>query len=92
VEVPGCDTGLNYTYVLKANAQTAYSQINDGAWTTENFSNSSPLWSNMFSGYMQKLDAQNSIAPYAYTTSNGNPTLIFDITINPTIPASTFQM
>ncbi len=91
VEVPGCDTGLNYTYVLKTDTQSVFSQINGGAWTAENFSSQWPLWGNMLSGYVQKLDTWNSIHPYSYTASNGDPILIFDISVNPTIPASTFQ-
>ncbi len=91
VEVPGCDTGLNYTYVLNAATRSAYNQINSGAWTTENFSNAWPLWGNMWSGYVDKLNTWNSTNQYSYTAQNGDPITIFDICVNPSLPASTFQ-
>jgi hypothetical protein len=91
VEVPGCDTGLNYTYLFNAATRSAYNQTNGGQWATDDFNHAWPLWGNMWSGYVDKLNTWNSTAQYSYTATNGDPITIFDISVNPTLPASTFQ-
>ncbi len=91
VEVPGCDAGLSYVYLFNAASMSAWNQTNGGQWTADNFNNAWPLWGNMWSGYVDKLNAWNSTAQYSYTASNGDPIVIFDISVNPSLPASTFQ-
>jgi hypothetical protein len=92
VDLPSCNPGgANYTYVLNSGTQSAWNKTSDAAWMTDNFNNAWPLWGNMWSGYVSKLDAWNSTATYSYTASNGDAIIIFDIHVNPTIPNSTFQ-
>jgi hypothetical protein len=92
VDLPSCNPGgANYTYVFNAGTQSAWNKTSDAAWMTDNFNNAWPLWGNMWSGYLSKLDAWNSTATYSYTASNGDAIIIFDIRVNPTIPNSTFQ-
>ncbi len=92
IDLPSCNPGgANYTYVFNTGAQSAWNKTSDSAWMTDNYNNAWPLWGNMWSGYVSKLDAWNSTATYSYTASNGDAILIFDIHINPTIPSSTFQ-
>ena len=92
VDLPSCNPGgANYTYVFNSGTQSAWNKTSDAAWMTDNFNNAWPLWGNMWSGYVSKLDAWNSTATYSYTASNGDAIIIFDIHVNPTIPNSTFQ-
>ena len=92
VDLPSCNPGgANYTYVFNTGTQSAWNKTSDAAWMTDNFNNAWPLWGNMWSGYVSKLDAWNSTATYSYTASNGDAIIIFDIHVNPTIPNSTFQ-
>jgi hypothetical protein len=92
VDLPSCNPGgANYTYVLNSGTQSAWNKTSDAAWMTDNFNNAWPLWGNMWSGYLSKLDAWNSTATYSYTASNGDAIIICDIHVNPTIPNSTFQ-
>ena len=91
VDVPGCNAGANFTYVFKAATQSAWNSTNSGAFVTDKFASAWPLWGNMWSGYVTKLDSWNSTATYSYTASNGDAIKIFDISVNPTIPSSTFQ-
>lgn len=92
VDLPSCNPGgANYTYVLNAGTQSAWNTTSNGAWMTDNFNTAWPLWGNMWSGYVSKLDCWNSTATYSYTASSGDSITIFDIHINPTLPSSTFQ-
>jgi hypothetical protein len=91
VEVPGCDAGLSYVYLFNAATRSAYNQTNGGQWVTDDFNTAWPLWGNMWSTYVNQLNTWNSTAQYSYTASNGDPIIIFDISVNPSLPASTFQ-
>lgn len=91
VDVPGCSTGSNYTYVFKASTESAWNSTNNGAFVTDNFSTQWPLWGNMWAGYVTTLKSWNSTATDCYTASNGDAITIFNISVNPTIPSSTFQ-
>lgn len=92
VDLPSCNPGgPTYSYILNAGTQSAWNTTSNAAWTTDNFNNAWPLWGNMWSGYVSKLDAWNSTATYSYTASNGDSITIFDIHVNPTLPSSTFQ-
>ena len=92
VDLPSCNPGgANYTYVFNSGTQSAWNKTSDAAWMTDNFNNAWPLWDNMWSGYVSKLDSWNSTATYSYTASNGDSIIIFDIHVNPTLPSSTFQ-
>jgi hypothetical protein len=92
VDLPSCNPGgANYTYVLNAGTKSAWNTTSAGAWMTDNFNNAWPLWGNMWSGYVSKLDAWNSTATYSYTASSGDSITIIDIHVNPTIPNSNFQ-
>jgi hypothetical protein len=92
VDLPSCNPGgANYTYVLNAGTQSAWNTTSGGAWIKDNFNNAWPLWGNMWSGYVSKLDAWNSTATYSYTASSGDSITIFDIHVNPALPSSTFQ-
>jgi hypothetical protein len=92
IDLPSCNPGgANYTYVLNAGTQSAWNTTNNGAWIKDNFNNTWPLWGDMWSGYVAKLDTWNSTATYSYTASSGDSITIFDIHVNPTLPSSTFQ-
>ena len=93
VDLPSCNPGgPTYSYILNAGTQSAWNTTSNAAWTTDNFNNAWPLWGNMWSGYVSKLDVWNSTATYSYTASNGDAIIIFDIHINPALPSSTFQI
>jgi hypothetical protein len=92
IDLPSCNPGgANYTYVFNVGTQSAWNTTSSGAWITDNFNNAWPLWGNMWSGYVSKLDSWNSTATYSYTASSGDSIIIFDIHVNPTLPSSTFQ-
>jgi hypothetical protein len=92
VDLPSCNPGgPTYSYVLNAGTQSAWNTTSNAAWITDNFNTAWPLWGNMWSGYVSKLDAWNSTATYSYTASNGDAIKIFDIHVNPALPSSTFQ-
>jgi hypothetical protein len=93
VDLPSCNPGgPTYSYILNAGTQSAWNTTSNAAWTKDNFNTAWPLWGNMWSGYVSKLDAWNSTATYSYTASNGDAIIIFDIHINPALPSSTFQI
>ena len=92
VDLPSCNPGgANYTYVFNAGTRSAWNKTSDASWMTDNFNNAWPLWGNMWSGYVSKLDVWYSTTTYSYTASNGDAIIIFDIRVNPTVPNSTFQ-
>jgi hypothetical protein len=91
VDIPSCTGGSNYTYVLTENTGSAWYTINNGAWVTDNFTTAWPLWGNMWTGYVQKLDTWNSTATYSYTGSSGDSVVIFNIHVNPPLPSSEFK-
>ncbi len=92
VDLPSCNPGgPTYSYILNAGTQSAWNTTSNEAWMKDNFDKAWPLWGNMWSGYVSKLDAWNSTATYSYTASTGDSITIFDIHVNPTLPSSTFQ-
>ncbi len=90
IDVPGCNTGINFTYAFKTGTQNAWNSTNSGTWVADNYNKAWTLWGNIWSGYLAKVESLTSTGQYSYTASNGDPTVIYNISINPSITASTF--
>lgn len=82
----------NYSYILNASNQTAWSAEN-GAWTdvSSTFNSLWSSWGTQWTGYLSALANWSGTGGYSYTASNGDSVTISNIAINPTLSDSLFQ-
>jgi hypothetical protein len=89
VDIPGGSAG-NYSYILSVSQQKSWDKVNDGAWTTGNYTADWETWGAAWYNYDNALVNWNgSDQTYSYTSA-GSSITIFCIAVNPTIPDSTF--
>ena len=84
-----------YSYLLDAGQQKAWSSTDNGAtWTAStNFVADWTAWGAQWTTYVDNLTHWNgSNANYQYSNPAGEAIVIYNITVNPTIPASTFTV
>ena len=81
----------NYAYIMNASQEKSWSSTDSGAtWTKGNFTADWISWSPLWTGYVNNLAHWSGSGNYAYTDSSGEAITLFNISVNPTIPASTF--
>jgi len=84
------------SYVLNYGTQQSWSSTNSGTtWTLDpSFSSDNSTWGARWTGEYSALLNWNGVGTtytYTTTTSSGNTTvLVYNIEVNPTLPASTF--
>jgi hypothetical protein len=91
LDIPGGSVG-NYSYIFSAAELKSWSSVDNGVtWIQGNFSVDWPQWSAFFSDYLTHLVNWNgSDLTYSYTATSGSSLVIYDISPNPTLPASLF--
>ena len=82
-----------YAYILDASVQKSWMSTDSGAtWTQGVFADDWTAWGPQWSANVDNLAYWTSGDTYTYTeTATGATVLIFNIVVNPTIPASTFS-
>ena len=81
----------NYAYIMDAGKQKSWSSTNSGVtWTQGNFTADWISWGTQWSGYVDNLTHWSGSGNYTYTNTAGEAIVLFNISVNPTIPASTF--
>ena len=91
MDIPGGSAG-NYSYIVDAGAQKAYSSTNNGAtWTSDDWPTDYAMVVTPFNNYVTQLadNWNGSDLTYTYTSSTGT-ILIYNICPNPTLPDSLF--
>ena len=88
-----------YAYILNAGQQKSWVSTDSGAtWTASTFATdwgtvAAPGFGNQWTDYTDNLAHWNgSDATYSYTDAAGEAILIFNIVVNPAIPASSFAV
>jgi hypothetical protein len=91
IDVLGGESG-NYSYILNAEDQTAWSAVN-GEWTdvSSDFTNQWTSWGTLWTNYMDALKSWSGTGDYTFTDTNGDSVHISNISLNPTLAASLFQ-
>ena len=88
VDLPG------YSYILNSTQEKSWSSTDNGAtWTQGTFTTDWPFWGNEWSLYVDALTPghwDGISSTYSYTDAQGQAITLFNIVVNPTIPASTF--
>jgi hypothetical protein len=82
-----------YSYLLDATNQKSWSSTDNGTtWTTSTFNTDWPAWGAEWTTYVDELTPGHwsGSGDYSYTSLTGSAITLFNIVINPTIPASTF--
>jgi hypothetical protein len=81
----------NYVYIMDASQEKSWSSTDSGAtWTQGNFTADWISWSPLWTDYVDNLAHWSGSGNYAYTDSSGEAITLFNISVNPTIPDSTF--
>jgi len=81
----------NYSYILNAGEEKSWSSTDNGVtWTPGNFTADWISWSPLWTGYVDNLTHWSGSGNYAYTDPSGEAITLFNISVNPTIPDSTF--
>ncbi len=88
-----------YAYILNAGQQKSWMSTDSGAtWKTSTFATdwgtvAAPGFGNQWTDYVDNLAHWNgSDATYSYQDAAGEAILLFNISVNPTIPASSFAV
>ena len=91
IDVLGGESG-NYSYILNAGDQTAWSAVN-GEWTdvSSTFTDQWTSWGTLWSNYVNALKNWSGTGDYTFTDANGDSVLISNISLNPTVADSLFQ-
>jgi hypothetical protein len=91
LDIPGGSLG-NYSYIFNAAELKSWSSVDNGVtWTQDDFAVDWPQWSPLFNDYVTHLVNWNGIdLTYSYTATSGASLVIYDISPNPTLPASLF--
>lgn len=83
----------SYSYIFNAAELKSWSSMDNGVtWTQDDFATDWAGWSPLFSDYIAHLVNWNGIdLTYSYTATSGSSEVIYNISVNPTIPASDFE-
>jgi hypothetical protein len=80
-----------YSYLLNADQEKSWNSTDNGAtWTQTNFATDWPIWGAQWSSYVNNLTHWSGSGDYKYTDTLGEAITLFNISVNPTIPDSTF--
>lgn len=92
VDVLGGASG-NYSYILDAGQQKSWSSTDNGVtWiVSTDFAGDWNSWGPQWTGYLDNLANWSGSGDYSYTNAAGEAITLFNISVNPTIPVSTFQ-
>ncbi len=82
-----------YSYILNVANETAFESTDSGAtWTTGSFTTDWAAWGATWQDYLDNLAHWNgSDATYSINDATIGNALVFDISVNPTIPPATFN-
>jgi hypothetical protein len=81
----------NYAYILDAGQEKSWGSTDSGVtWTQGNFTADWIFWGTQWSGYLNNLTHWSGSGDYSYTNTAGEAIVLSNISVNPTIPASTF--
>ena len=87
-----------YSYILSASDEKAWASTDSGVtWTASDFASlwgtvAAPGFGNQWTDFADNLTHWDGSATYSYTDAAGEAILLFNINVNPTIPASTFAV
>jgi hypothetical protein len=82
-----------YSYLLNAGQEKSWSSTNNGStWTSGNFTADWPAWGAQWQSYVDALTPGHwsGSGDYTFTDTTGATVTLFNISVNPTIPDSTF--
>ena len=88
VDILGGAAG-NYSYILDTGQNKSWISVNEGAWTTSDFTTD---WSGLgaeWNDYVNHM-ANWSSGDVTYQALTGETVVLYNIVVNPTIPDSTF--
>jgi archaellin len=82
-----------YSYILNVANETAFESTDGGVtWTTGDFATDWAAWGSTWQDYLDNLTHWNGTdATYTIDDATIGSALVFDISVNPTIPDSTFN-
>ena len=91
IDLLGGEVG-NYSYILNAGNQTAWTAVN-GEWTdiSSDFNAQWNAWGTQWTGHVNALANWSGTGDYTYTATDGSSITIYNIAINPTLSDSLFQ-
>jgi hypothetical protein len=81
-----------YSYLLDASKEKSWSSTNNGTtWTAGNFTKDWPVWGAIWQEDVDALVGHwSGSGDYSFTDAQHEAVTLFNIVVNPTIPASTF--
>jgi hypothetical protein len=92
VDILGGASG-NYSYILNAAQQKSWSSTDNGiTWiASTDFATDWNSWGTQWTSYLDNLANWTGSGNYSYTNASGEAITLFNISVNQTIPDSTFQ-
>ena len=90
IDVLGGEAG-NWSYILDTGQEKSWNNTNNGAYASSNFTADWNFWGTSWTNFVTNLKNWSGTGDYSYTSSNGNPVTIYNITVNPKLPDSLFQ-
>ena len=79
-------------YIMDTDKKTSWNSTNGGLkWIQANFTNNWNFWSPQWTDYVTNLSNWSGNGTYSYTNTAGQNITLFNISLNPTISASTFK-
>jgi hypothetical protein len=81
----------NYAYILNADEQKSWSSTDSGVtWTQGNFTADWQSFSPQWTDFLNNLEHWSGSGDYSYTNTAGEGVVLFNISVNPSIPDSNF--
>jgi len=82
---------VNYAYILDASQHKSWMSTDSGSsWTAGTFTTDWNSWGTQWTDYVTSLAMWSGSGDFSYTNTAGEAVTLFNITVNPTIPDSTF--
>ncbi len=89
VDVMGGAAG-NYSYILDTGQQKSSTSVNGGAWTASDYTIDWNAFGPEWNDYLSHFANWSGTGDVSYTNQAGEGVVLYNISVNPTLPDSTF--
>jgi hypothetical protein len=81
----------NYSYILIQGQQKGWESINSAAWTDISFNDMWTYYLPQWDGHLNAMKSWSGTGPLTYTNAEGGLVTLYNIVLNPELPASLFE-
>jgi len=82
-----------YAYIVNAGTEESWMSMDSGAtWTASDYATDLASWNSYWEEYLTNLTHWSGSGDYTYTNADGEAIVLFNITVNPTIADTVFNV